>query len=70
MAFVKRAICDCCGKEFTGTVYYLQVWAEDVNGGVTMEAATQNIQTRFQSLAGDKTYCPECMSRIRKEFNF
>lgn len=71
MPLVKKAICDCCGKEFTGTVYYLQVWAGDINGGVTAEAASQNIITCFQStFTGDKTYCPDCMNNIRKEFNF
>ncbi len=70
MGFVKKAICDSCKDEVTDTVYFLQVWAEDVNGGLTLEAATQNIKTRMENLAGGKCYCPKCMARIRKQFNF
>lgn len=70
MTEYRRAICDSCKEEFTGTVYFLQVWAEDVNGGVTLEAAAQNVKTRMENLAGGKCYCSKCMARIREQFNF
>lgn len=67
MPVVKSIVCDCCGKEVQGTYYLLQVWADDTRGGVTAEMAGQNMVT---NLSRDKTYCPDCISRIRKEFNF
>lgn len=69
MGFKTVAQCDCCGKEFEGTAYLLQVWAEDTRGGVNLQAATQNLQTPM-NLGREKCYCPECMEKIRKSFNF
>lgn len=63
------AQCDCCGEVFEGTVYFLQVWAEDTKDGISTEAAVQNIQTSMNP-ARDKCYCSQCMRRIRKSFNF
>lgn len=34
MGFRTIAQCDYCGREFEGTVYFLQVWAESTRGGV------------------------------------
>lgn len=67
MGMVKKAICDCCGKEFKGTYYYLLVYAKSTEGGLTFEAAAQNLQT---NLSKDKIYCPECMAKIRDQFHF
>lgn len=61
------AQCDCCGEEFEGTVYFLQVWAESTQGGVDLQAAAQNLQT---SMSPGKCYCSKCMEKIRKSFNF
>lgn len=63
------AQCDCCGEVFEGTVYFLQVWAEDTHGGVDARAAAQNIQTCMNS-ERKKCYCHKCMEKIRKSFNF
>lgn len=67
MPYKKVAICDRCGKEFTGTCYSLRVYAEDTAGGLTCEAASQNIRT---NLAHDHIYCPVCMGELRTAFNF
>lgn len=69
MGYRTIAQCDCCGKQFEGTAYFLQVWAEDTKGGVNAEAAIQNLQTSMNP-ARDKCYCPQCMERIRESFNF
>ena len=68
MGFKTIAQSDCCGKEFEGMVYFLQVWAEDTHGGVDIRAASQNLKN-FMSPEG-KCYCSECMEKIRKSFNF
>lgn len=68
MGFKTIAQCDCCGKKFEGTAYFLQVWAEDTHGGVDTRTAAQNLQTSM-SLEG-KCYCHKCMEKIRKSFNF
>lgn len=61
------ATCDRCGDQVIGTYYSLRVYAEDTKGGLTLEAASQNVRT---NLAKDKTYCPRCMEQFRKEFKF
>lgn len=67
MGVIKKAICDRCGKEFSGTAYRVYVYAEDLNGGLTVEAATQNIAT---NMSDGRVYCPDCVNLLRKEFKF
>lgn len=67
MGIITKAICDRCGNEIEGTVYKFYLYAEDVNGGLTFEAAAQNVST---NMGGGKTYCSKCVNDLRKEFKF
>lgn len=67
MPRVTKAFCDCCGEEIENTVYCLQIWAEGVKEGLTMDAAVQNIH---QNLSPNKTYCSKCINKLKKEFNY
>lgn len=66
---MKRTIwnCDRCGSEIDGVVYTLTCHAhdaiEDPMGGISMEAATQNVKQNFSSTV-EAHLCRECKDKI------
>lgn len=67
MGIITKEICDRCENEIEGTLYRFYLYAEDVKGGLTCEAACQNIST---NMGCGKTYCSKCVNDLRKEFKF
>ena len=64
---VTKWICDKCGEEITDVVYSLTCHAHDAieapMGGISVEAATQNIRQNFSSTA-EAHLCRKCKDAI------
>lgn len=61
--------CDCCGNEIPDVVYTLTCYAQDVRpgpfGGISTEAATQNIkQNQAEQDSKSRHLCKTCKDSI------